>query len=290
MTAVVAPWLVFLDIDGTLVDDSHRPRESAIAAVRGARQRGHRVYLSTGRSRTGISEEIMAIGFDGVVSASGGFIEEAGELVVVETMPQADVAYLIDIFRCFDLEYTLQTNGRSYASRGLSTRMGPLLEGQRRMAAGGASALAHIDQLERRFLYDGPPPLTGIAKASFVGVDTEVFYRFRDALDPRFLAVTGTIPYLGEQGGEVGLRCINKGQALQIVADRWGIPLAHTMAVGDSANDYEMVAAAGVGVAMGGSPESLVSVADIVTGTVREDGIWNAFARHGLIPSSGLAL
>src|SRR5690606_30389939 len=74
----IEPWLIFLDIDGTLVDRSHRPRPSATRAVREARARGHRVYLSTGRSRSGISDEIMDIGFDGVVSASGSFVEADG--------------------------------------------------------------------------------------------------------------------------------------------------------------------------------------------------------------------
>ncbi|MGF3057443.1 HAD-IIB family hydrolase [Microbacterium sp. YY-01] len=279
------PWLVFLDIDGTLVDDSHHPPVSAVQAIRQARARGHRVYISTGRSRSGISDEILDIGFDGVVSASGGFVEIAGALARTQTMAPADVTYLIELFGHYDLEYTLQAEHRSYASEGLADRMQPLLREQRQLAGSGRSALAHLEQLEQRFVYTGPPPLTGIAKATFIGRDHEVFYALRDAIDPRFLAVTGTIPYLGARGGEVGLRQTNKGDALMHVAAVHGIPPARTMAVGDSANDHEMVREAGVGVAMADAPASLRSVADFITGTVAEGGIKMALERYGLISS-----
>ena len=283
---VITPWLIFLDIDGTLVDDSHQPRESVVAAVRGARALGHRVYLSTGRSRTGISDEIMSIGFDGVVSASGGFIESATGLTIAEVMSDTDVRALVDTFARFDMEYTLQTNDLSHASAGLAERMRPILEEQRRLADGGVSALAHIAQLEERFEYHGPPPALSVARASFVGESAESCRLFSDALDQRFLAVTGTIPYLGDRGGEVGLRRTNKGRALRIVAEQYGIPMARTMAVGDSGNDLEMIAAAGVGVAMGDAPQEVCEVADSVTGTVGEDGVWAAFVRYALVSGS----
>src|SRR5690606_6399496 len=152
-------------------DRSHRPRPSATRAVREARARGHRVYLSTGRSRSGISDEIMDIGFDGVVSASGGFVEADGSLISTDTMPEADVEYLIALFGKLEFEYTLQAREVSYPSIGLAERMRPLLREQRRLAHGNESALAHLDQLEQRFVYSGPPSFSGIAQATFVGLE-----------------------------------------------------------------------------------------------------------------------
>ena len=43
--------IIFLDVDGTLVDYKGRIPESAAAAVRLARQQGHKVYICTGRRR-----------------------------------------------------------------------------------------------------------------------------------------------------------------------------------------------------------------------------------------------
>ena len=49
--------IIFLDIDGTLVNTSANPEfipESAIKAVQQARQNGHQIYLCTGRSKAEI--------------------------------------------------------------------------------------------------------------------------------------------------------------------------------------------------------------------------------------------
>ena len=41
--------LIFLDVDGTLVDYHNRIPESAVKAIRQAREKGHLVYVCTGR-------------------------------------------------------------------------------------------------------------------------------------------------------------------------------------------------------------------------------------------------
>ena len=43
--------IVFIDVDGTLVDYDNLLPSSAVEAIRKARVNGHKVYISTGRSR-----------------------------------------------------------------------------------------------------------------------------------------------------------------------------------------------------------------------------------------------
>ncbi|MDR2398210.1 MAG: HAD hydrolase family protein, partial [Spirochaetaceae bacterium] len=62
--------MVFLDIDGTLADHNYVPR-SARRACREAREKGHLLYICTGRPRIQISPHILKLGFDGVVSSGG---------------------------------------------------------------------------------------------------------------------------------------------------------------------------------------------------------------------------
>ena len=43
--------IIFLDVDGTIIDyDNHIP-ESAVIAIRRAREMGHLVYVCTGRKQ-----------------------------------------------------------------------------------------------------------------------------------------------------------------------------------------------------------------------------------------------
>jgi len=63
--------IVFLDVDGTLVDYENHLPDSAVIAIRAARANGHRVYICTGRSRAEVYPELWDIGFDGMIGGNG---------------------------------------------------------------------------------------------------------------------------------------------------------------------------------------------------------------------------
>ena len=58
---------------------------------------------------------------------------------------------------------------------------------------------------------------------------------------------------------------VNKGTALVEVAKLMGLDTRDIVAIGDSANDIEMLRAAGLGVAVGNAHPALKDVADLVT-------------------------
>ena len=59
--------ILFIDVDGTLVDYTNHLPESAVTAIRKARANGHRVYICTGRSRAEVYSNIWGIGIDGMI-------------------------------------------------------------------------------------------------------------------------------------------------------------------------------------------------------------------------------
>lgn len=54
------------------------------------------------------------------------------------------------------------------------------------------------------------------------------------------------------------------------------------LAFGDGSNDRDMIAYAGVGVAMGNGADEVKAVADYVTSACDADGVWNALVALGL--------
>lgn len=273
--------LVFVDIDGTLMDHMQRVAPSAVEAVQRARAAGHLVYLCTGRSRREIPTEVYQIGFDGVISAGGGFSEVGMELLASHTMPAETRRDMVEVFEAHNLEYTLQAYDDVYPSRGLIDRVRPMLVNDASRARSVAAA-ADIARLEHRMVYRGPGPAEGIAKGTFFGTRAGTFARVREALGERFHVLTGTIPYLGDAGGEVSMRGVNKGAAIMELVAHLGWNLQDTIGIGDSYNDLEMLQVCGVGIAMGNADDTVKAYADEVTTPVLEDGLWAAFRAHGL--------
>lgn len=66
---------------------------------------------------------------------------------------------------------------------------------------------------------------------------------------------------------------VSKASALEAVRQRYEVPEARTLVVGDGQNDIEMFRWAGVSVAMGGADETTRAAATAVTGPVELEGL-----------------
>jgi Cof subfamily protein (haloacid dehalogenase superfamily) len=71
---------------------------------------------------------------------------------------------------------------------------------------------------------------------------------------------------------EVMPKGINKAEGLRQLGNVLGIPIEKIMAFGDYDNDAEMLAAAGLGIAVGNASNKAKAAADIVVGSVDENG------------------
>jgi hydroxymethylpyrimidine pyrophosphatase-like HAD family hydrolase len=83
-------------------------------------------------------------------------------------------------------------------------------------------------------------------------------------------------------GIEVFLADVSKRLGLEALAARLGLDRSEIMAIGDHMNDIEMLAWAGLGVAMGNALPEVQAVADVVTTHVEEDGVAEAIERFVL--------
>ncbi len=75
---------------------------------------------------------------------------------------------------------------------------------------------------------------------------------------------------------------VNKGTALKELAERLGLQAEQVMAIGDYDNDLDMLAYAGLGVAMGNASDNVMRLANVVTKTNREHGVAEAIRRYVL--------
>lgn len=91
-------YAIFVDVDGTLLDNKQQIPESAVYAIQNARKKGHYVFLNTGRCKAELFESILDVGFDGIIYSSGGYIEYEGQYIRHLTFDENDIQSLIQYF------------------------------------------------------------------------------------------------------------------------------------------------------------------------------------------------
>lgn len=279
---MTSPRIAFLDVDGTILDHGKTIAPSTVEAVRGARAAGHLVYLSTGRAAGDIHPDVAEIGFDGAIT-NGGAYATSGELTVVsDPMPRDAVEQLIAYMESSGILYFLQTDAAVYASAEVQLKLVEMMRGWMALR-GDVDEAQTAPQNPPRFRDIADIDLSHVAKAVFLSDQSDTVARAQADLGDRFHVVPGSMPLPGGSNGEIGMRGTTKGSAILTVLDHLGLDAAASIGVGDSWNDVEMFEVCGVGIAMGNASPELKELADEVTTSVREDGIWNAFRRHGLV-------
>lgn len=86
-----------------------------------------------------------------------------------------------------------------------------------------------------------------------------------------------------KRGADVVEKKASKAVGLLRLCEYFHVPVSETVAFGDSMNDYDILKAAGMGIAMGNAMEELKKAADYVTDPIDQDGIKNACLHFGMI-------
>ena len=277
--------IIFLDVDGTILAHGETIAPSTIAAVRAARERGHLVYLCTGRAAGDINPRVLDIGFDGAISNGGALAVSGDETVLAELMPRTAVERVMAYFDEQGTRYFVQSHDGVYASEGVRSFIADFISERRRRHAEDLSTVALAEDVVAapRFAPVEEADLDHIAKAVFVSSDPDAVEKTQAALGEEFHVIPGSMPLPTGSNGEVGMRGTNKGTGIQAMLTHLGRDAADAVGIGDSWNDVEMFEVCGTAIAMAEADPQLQQIAGEVTTGVLDDGIWNAFVRHGII-------
>jgi Cof subfamily protein (haloacid dehalogenase superfamily) len=107
-------------------------------------------------------------------------------------------------------------------------------------------------------------------------------HALRAAIEPWAASLDARALYSQADYLEVLPAAASKGAALRRVVGRLGIPREAVAAVGDGENDADMLAWAGLGMAMGGGHPAAIAAADVVLPPVTEDGVVEGIHRYVL--------
>ena len=272
--------LIFLDIDGTLTEPGKNvPPESAVDAVRRARERGHRVVLCSGRNY-GMLFPVLQFGFDGLVASTGGYIEYNGQVVYDCPMTPEQQARVLDVFKESGIYRTIGGRNHSYTD-----------EGFKEFLAENTDSKANSELLRWRIQieseldirpmseYDGEP-IYGMA---FMSRGAERLQKPMELLGEEFDFCIQDEDTCGIVNGELSSKAFDKGSAVKRLCEFLGIAREDTIAFGDSMNDLEMLKAVGTSVCMANGSPTLLKIAHMVCPPVTEDGLYSGFEKLNLL-------
>lgn len=272
--------VIFLDIDGTLtVAGSNVPPDSALQAIRAAQDKGHLVFLCTGRNYD-MLKPLLSYGFDGVVASAGGYIRHGEQVIYDCPMTEAQRKLVLDTLEELGIYRTVECLEGSYTDDGFKV----FLEEHAR-EGGNSELLRWRRQIEKDLNirsmreYAGQP----VYKVVVMGLDRNNMEQAGERLKKDFLFCMQETDQYGIVNGEVINRQFDKGQAVARVCQHLHIPVEDTIAFGDSMNDKEMMGKAGHSVCMENGSDTLKKLADEVCPSVEQDGLYQAFAGLGLL-------
>ncbi len=254
------PHAVFLDIDGTLLSGGVLPFEN-ISAIARAQAQGHKIFLNTGRSLSFIPwKALEGIRFDGICAGCGSYVEIDGRVLRSVALEPEFVAYVADAYK---------KSGRSLFMEGEQACFRVNIQEKKEKANKMLSA-ASFPCYE---ISDGNEFLEKyyeqrISKFTFWG---EGFHREDKAIWEEKLRVIEHPTY----AESVIIGC-DKALGMKVALDALGIPKEHSIAMGDSANDTEMLEYAGISVAMGNATEEIKQMCTYISTNASDGGVGHA--------------
>ncbi len=259
--------MIALDLDGTIVGPDMRVSPGVRGALRQARDAGVHVVLASGRPFEDMRVFAQDLGIhEPLICSQGAMVQDptTEEIYLHIGVPLELAQEFIRVAREQSWDHCLLLGNRLYTDR-----ITPRVRFYAEYSPVGV-ALHPVDDL-LGILSREPTKLV-------VTVDAEQGAVVSDVLKAHFsgrLRIMRSFPCFVEATNLAA----SKGQALALVAQMLGVPQAGTMAIGDNDNDADMVAWAGLGVAMGNASPAVRAVADWVAPPIGEDGVATAIER-----------
>ena len=274
--------IVFLDVDGTLINYDAVCPESAMKAVELARANGHKVYICTGCSKAEIEQRTLPE-LDGMIGANGGYVEDDGQVVMHQALTVDQVKHIVDWCNERHLGFYLEANSGMYINSWFVEQAPAVMykyamgkgadeESAKKAGQNFVNSMIRTDDLYR----------DDVNKVSFI------LSSYQDHVDSRTEfpdMEANTWGGKDEQAlfGDLGPKGITKKHAIEVLLEHLGASQSDTISFGDAKIDLSMFELCAYNVAMGNGGPEIKAAADYITDDVDEDGLYNAFKKLDLI-------
>lgn len=276
--------IIFLDVDGTLINYHAQMPASAGTAVDRARANGHKVYINTGCSKAEIEQRHLC-DLDGMIGGNGAYVEDEGEVLMHQGLTREEVREIVDWCNERHLGLYLESNSGMYASPYFYEQAPAVMV---QYALGKGASMDDAQASSHAFIQGMTPAEGDALYRDDVNKISFILSSYQDHLDSasRFPSlVANTWGGKGEHAlfGDLGPAGITKKHAIEVLLNHLHARPEDTIAFGDAKIDLSMFELCGYNVAMGNGGPEIKAAADYITDDVDNDGLYKAFVHLGLI-------
>lgn len=272
--------LFAIDLDGTLLHSTHIISERNVSAIKRCQKNGDIVVIATGRAAFDAAHLLRFHQLDCPIIGSNGAeirAEREGTTIRKNTYVPSDESEAIlncllkqDVYLQIYLEdeilMTYDATDQLMKQIKKEQRTHPLFQADEFLK----SVQPQLTQYGVREVTDfSDVDLVKVMKFMIVSPKAVVLKGIENDLSSRNCTVTSSGPF----NLEVTASGSDKGMALQQFAERLGIPLTATVAIGDHHNDLPMFRVAGKSIAMGNAENAVKRQATEETGHHDDDGV-----------------
>lgn len=258
--------ILFLDLDGTLLNSRREISQGNRAALQRALAAGHRVVINTGRPLASAIKQNERLGLtqEGcyVISFNGGVIYDAyrKEVIYSQCLPLETAIAITRL--CNEKNVHVQTYDREKVL--IEPRWD---DGQIQNYCNRILIDYKVIPDFTTGLLEAPPKVLAVSET-----DRPALEALQKDIPERFPEVDAF--FSGVHLLEIVPKGVHKGTALRRLCGLLHIPVANSVAAGDEENDLTMLQAAGVGCAMANAVPAVKQSADYVTEhTNDQDGV-----------------
>ena len=278
--------IVALDLDGTLLDSQKRLSERNRAALARAAAKGVLIVPTTGRFFGMMPPAIRDLPFVRYAITINGaqvYDRETDTALVRDEIPLETALGIMETLDRYDVIYDCYRQNWGWMTAALQEK------------AADYATNEHYLKMVREFRRP-VPELKAHLRATAAEGDVQKVMLFAtnrerstaidclrklsDEIAARFPEIKVTSSTWNNV--ELNIRTAHKGNALKRFAEHLGFTLGNCMAFGDGMNDFTMVEAAGVGVAMANAEPEVKRVAKWVAPSNDEDGVAAGLEKWGV--------
>ena len=274
------PKLIFIDIDGTLFDHAKDAiPESAKNAILSAKSKGHKIFLSTGRSYADIDKEILDFPLDGMIVSCGAVVYVENKPIYCKTYPQKELINLIQFMSNNNIGFSLDGIHKNYLSEEAFICLSGLMFKNNEDSELSRAMMAKNNCFPFEEMKED---LKEVVKISIFTKNKESCEKLFQKIPESLTGFMYKNKHLNLYNGEISIKGITKATGLKQITNYLNIPIEDTIAIGDSLNDLDILQEAGLSICMGNGADECKKTADFVTKDISNDGLAYALKHFNL--------